>query len=74
MSGAMDHVRSESRHFRDGEGRAWQVFELRRRGPDGEAAKLLVFESSAAIRCVRRYPADWRELSQAKLEALSWGR
>ena len=72
MSAAMDRVRSEPRNFRDVEGRAWQVFELRRRGLDGEPVMLLVFESPAAIRCVRHYPADWRALPAEKLEALSW--
>jgi hypothetical protein len=68
----MEDPRWQSRTFRDDAGRAWQVFERRRAGADGELVTLLVFESDAAIRCVRRYPANWRELPPDELEALSW--
>lgn len=72
MPARAERRRSEPRSFHDEAGRAWQVYELRRDGPDGASVILLVFESASAIRCVRRYPADWRELSPAMLEALSW--
>jgi hypothetical protein len=32
----------------------------------------LVFESTDSARRVREYPENWRELSAAELEALSW--
>jgi hypothetical protein len=34
----------------------------------------LVFMSAAAIRRVRTYPADWWQLTNAELTALSWAR
>jgi hypothetical protein len=34
----------------------------------------LVFMSTAAIRRVRTYPADWWQLSNSELAALSWAR
>ncbi len=51
----------------------WRVYEQvpsydRRRGPD------LVFESDDVIRRVRSYPANWLDLSDAALLAVSWGR
>lgn len=50
----------------------WHVYERafadydRRRGPS------LVFFSEGAVRRVRDYPADWIELSDEDLIALSW--
>lgn len=34
----------------------------------------LIFESSRIVRRVRTYPADWRELTDEALIALSWSR
>ena len=36
------------------------------------AARCLVFQSELAIRRVWQYPADWRALPDAALEAPSW--
>jgi hypothetical protein len=54
-------------------GEIWSVYEDTRTevpflGP------ALVFESDQAVRRVRQYPANWRELSDEKLYALSWSR
>ena len=51
----------------------WRVYEQvsvydRRQAPD------LVFESDGVIRRVRNYPPNWKELSDAALLAVSWGR
>jgi hypothetical protein len=49
----------------------WCVYEShspfdRRRGPT------LLFDSDAVMRRVRDYPANWRELSDDDLYAISW--
>ena len=51
----------------------WRVYEQasvydRRGHPD------LVFESDDVIRRVREFPANWRDLSDAELLAISWNR
>jgi hypothetical protein len=35
---------------------------------------VLIFAGTGVARRVRNYPADWRELSNEALYALSWGR
>lgn len=61
--------RAGGRWIRRGE-EEWLVYELLipydRRGPT------LVFESESIVRRVRTYPADWRELPDDELFALSW--
>ncbi len=48
----------------------WSVHETRDpRSPSGTA---LLFVSEAGFRRVRRYPAEWRTLSDGELWALSW--
>jgi hypothetical protein len=51
-------------------GEAWAVWEdvLSPIGPS------LVFENTKIARRVREYPANWRELSDEQLYALSWSR
>lgn len=59
--------------FQDGAGCVWTVHEvatgaaLWAKGP-----RCLLFGSESAIRRVWRYPPDWRTLSVAELETLSW--
>jgi len=60
-------------HFRDSANQGWRVFEREKSDPHGRAAKVLIFESGAAFRCVRNFPENWRELSTEALERLSWG-
>ncbi|HVE78705.1 MAG TPA: hypothetical protein VNA89_07580 [Gemmatimonadaceae bacterium] len=68
---AFGPVQTTVRHFPDNEGTRWRVYE--RRNAD-EPASSLYFESTHAVRRVRRYPAGWDSLSDAELERLSWGR
>jgi len=51
-------------------GEAWAVWEDLRT-PVGPS---LVFENTKIARRVREYPANWRELSDEHLYALSWSR
>ena len=60
---------AERRFVIGGEG--WGVWEDLRPPPIGPA---LVFENTRIARRVRKYPANWRELSDAQLFALSWSR
>jgi len=46
----------------------WTVYE------DLEGDPALVFETDGIARRVRNYPANWRELSDDKIYALSWSR
>jgi hypothetical protein len=59
---------AERRFAINGEG--WSVWEDRRRLPDPS----LVFENTKVARRVHEYPANWRELSDEQLYALSWSR
>ena len=47
------------------------VFEWHREF-DQRSTPTLVFESDSAVRIVRDYPANWRELSDDALYALLW--
>ena len=50
----------------------WLVYELPALPFDRRATSSLVFESENAIRRVRNYPPEWRELSDTDLWELSW--
>lgn len=53
------------------EGVPWLVYEL----PavlDRRSSRSLVFESDTAVRRVRQFPPNWRDLSDDELFALSW--
>lgn len=67
-------VSSDAIHFRDAEGVVWRVYERPHGTLDRRSGQSLVFESDGKIRRVRGYPADWRLLPPAELEALSWRR
>jgi hypothetical protein len=59
--------------FTDSSGISWTVEEkLRDDGIARAAEWVLMFQSQAAFRCVRRYPPDWFNLDTASLERLSW--
>ena len=63
------------RHFRAADGQRWGVCEIERVIlPGARAVRYLVFDSPGTTRCVRAYPANWQELSDAELEAMSWRR
>jgi hypothetical protein len=51
----------------------WRVFEMDAATTNGEPdPPRLVFDEPMGVRILRRYPADWRELSTKELVALSW--
>ena len=39
---------------------------------EGRSTPLLVFESESAVRMVRKYPANWRDMSDDAIYALGW--
>ena len=62
-----------ARSFVAADGRRWVVREhvvAPRAG--GAPHPLLVFESRSVLRWTRRFPVQWRSLTDAELEALSW--
>ena len=58
--------------FSDPDHAAWTVHEVH--DPFASGGSSLIFASTAGFRRVRRFPADWRELSAEALWALSWQR
>jgi hypothetical protein len=48
----------------------WYVYEDRRNAGDPS----IVFESDRIARRVRNFPANWRELPDVELYAVSWSR
>jgi hypothetical protein len=51
----------------------WRVLEVERTVVDGVVfPSVLIFDEPMSVRLVHRYPANWRELSDAELVALSW--
>jgi hypothetical protein len=67
-----DNVLPSSRRFADATGCVWSVYEQTRGQLMGGPVTVLVFDSMMAFRCVRTFPALWRERSAAELELLSW--
>ena len=49
----------------------WVVFEV---GRDAQFGPALIFFSDGLGRRVRDYPANWRELTDEELYAVSWNR
>lgn len=67
--------RRDRRWFSAADGRRWTVRELSVGGaPWAQGPRCLVFEGEGRMRRVWDYPADWRDLSDPALEALSWNR
>jgi hypothetical protein len=63
--------RFQSRTFMSEHGITWTVSELTTLTPtDPHHATCLVFTSEEAVLCVWEYPANWRELPDAELDAL----
>ncbi|HEY2377087.1 MAG TPA: hypothetical protein VGH98_14020 [Gemmatimonadaceae bacterium] len=54
------------------DGVPWLVYELPPAPFDRRSSPSLVFETENAVRRVRVYPEDWRELPDHDLFALSW--
>lgn len=74
-SGSPAHVRGAAapvRVFVDAEGIRWQVSERPFADYDRRRGLSLIFASDSAVRRVREYPADWFQLSDEELGALSW--
>ena len=67
-----DSIAPRSRSFVDAEGGHWTVFEQAFADYDRRSGLSLIFSSDAAVRRVRDYPADWFDLDDARLDALSW--
>ena len=67
-----DNDRPPSRTFLDTEGVHWLVYEQAFAGYDRRSGMSLIFSSDSAVRRVRDYPADWIDLSDEDLAALSW--
>jgi hypothetical protein len=65
-----DAQRHGRRIFVDGV--LWLVFELPAASYDRRQTPSLIFESDATVRRIRDYPANWRDLSDDDLLALSW--
>jgi hypothetical protein len=57
----------DARRLSGGE-HAWLVYELEQYDRRG---RTLVFESDSIVRRIRNYPANWRDLSDEDLDALS---
>jgi hypothetical protein len=79
MQGKDDRVDSStdngipsSRTFLDVEGTQWRVYEQAFGDYDRRSGMSLIFASEAAVRRVRDFPADWMQLSDDELLALSW--
>jgi hypothetical protein len=63
-----------SRRISDSEGRLWVVHEYQSSRYDRRAGTSLIFVTEDAMRRVRDYPANWFELSDDELYALSFRR
>jgi hypothetical protein len=64
---------AHARTFRAADHCAWSVHEAVPGAVEwARGARCLIFHSALGIRRVWTYPADWRSLTDAELEALSW--
>lgn len=59
------------RFVTDGEGTVWEVREIDNPDYDRRSGHSLIFESSSVVRRVRNYPANWYDLANADLLAVS---
>ena len=59
--------------FTTNESVQWTVREFANSGPsDEDGVPCLIFECADAMRRVRGFPANWRDLGRKELLALSW--
>jgi hypothetical protein len=63
-----------SRSYYAADGSVWSVTELAGNVPGRPGQRCLVFASADAVRRVWNFPANWRDLTDADLESLSWER
>ncbi|MEP6622094.1 MAG: hypothetical protein ABJE47_22420 [bacterium] len=59
------------RSFVDADGMRWRVYEQPTSDYD-RRRQSLIFASETAVRRVRDFPANWTDLSDDELTALSW--
>jgi hypothetical protein len=55
----------------DMDGSPWTVYEIRASQYDRRGESSLIFETDGVVRRVRNFPANWRDLSDAELRAIS---
>lgn len=67
-----DDPRAQIRTFTDEDGVRWKVSEHPFSDYDRRCGNSLIFESEAAVRRIRTFPADWHSLCQSELTKLSW--
>jgi hypothetical protein len=72
VTGSSANSLGAERVFVDADGARWRVFEQPFAEYDRRRGLSLIFASDAAVRRVRNYPADWAEISDVELAALSW--
>jgi hypothetical protein len=60
------------RVFRSSTGEWWSVYVHVDARPGAVPEETLVFEAIGVVRRVRRFPPNWKGLSVAELEELSW--
>jgi hypothetical protein len=63
-----------TRVFYDADGQRWNVYEKPFDAFDRRSGSSLIFASEGAMRRVRNYPANWTELTDEELAALSWSQ
>lgn len=73
MEPRTNFARGASRVVIDAQGEHWFVFEHTPEY-DRRATPTLVFMSELIVRRVRTFPANWEELSDSELFAVSWRR
>ena len=64
-------VQRHGRLIRDRNGDLWCVYEGTRARDREAGERSLIFESQSAVRVVRVFPAEWRQLSDDELSTLS---
>jgi hypothetical protein len=69
---SQDSSTPPSRMLVDDEGAHWTVYEQSFGGYDRRGGRSLIFNSDFAVRRVRNFPANWQDLSEEELMALSW--
>jgi hypothetical protein len=62
---------SPVRHIVGPDDRPWKVFEAAAPAYDRRRGRCLIFENPEVVRRVRNYPAEWYDLPDAELYAVS---
>ena len=72
VESSTDNDTPPTRSFLDADGAHWLVYEQAFSDYDRRSGMSLIFSSDAAVRRVRDYPANWFDLADEELAALSW--